>query len=134
MHFLQCHCLYTTRTDSRNSGKLLTLHCTNLKLNFITKLIIYITRTGYSIPNITKHINKPHFGLFHNLVLGSVSSPSVPPIPKNISPRRGEQCLVQNSPTKATSHLKFTCNNVHKTSNHISYKQYNLIRNILYHA
>ena len=36
-------------------------------------------------------------------------------------PRRGEQCLVENFSYKGYSPPKCTCNDIHKTSNHIPY-------------
>ena len=98
--------------DNIKFGKILTLLRTSPKLSFITKLIIYIIKTGYSIHNITKQINRPQSGIFHNKILGSVSSPSVPPVPEKYFPTTGEQCLVENSPIRATPLLKCTCNGI----------------------
>ena len=96
------------------------------KLSLITTLLFLHKQKPGFLPKIYRIQNKAKFGIFLNLFLGPVSSPDVPPVLENIFARRGEQCLVEKSSTRATSHQSahaMPCSHIHTHSSknmHIS--------------
>ena len=110
MHLIQTYYLYTYYTGSIKYGKTFQHNIEQVKISFYYKT---------SHLHIQNWINCPEFYELHNRAKTWPSSQlrpqmcplhGVTPVPINIFPRRGEQCLIEEFSYNGYSPPKCTCN------------------------